>query len=60
MKPGAAPQADNDRGDGKLPGHAADQERRIRELERKLDEVIKALKDQRENDRPSDRSPRGR
>jgi hypothetical protein len=59
MKPGAAPQADNDRGDGKRPGHAADQERRIRELERKLDEVLKALKDQRQNDRPSDRPPGG-
>jgi hypothetical protein len=33
-----------------------DQERRLREVERKLDEVLQALKDLRANDRPADRS----
>jgi hypothetical protein len=33
-----------------------DQERRLREVERKLDEVLQALKDLRANERPADRS----
>jgi hypothetical protein len=59
MMPGAVPKPDNVRGAGGPPGEVPDQERRLRELERKLDEVLKALKDQRQNDHPSDRSPGG-
>jgi RNA polymerase sigma factor (sigma-70 family) len=45
---------------GGPPAGDTDQERRLREVERKLDEVLKALKDQHGRDQPSDRAPVGR